>query len=86
MWDFLFGNIEEKLKKLACIFFLLMLIVGIIVGINIMVEGQTLIGFLVIIITGILAYLISMFCYAFGELIDCTQRIAYNTRNKKDKE
>ena len=86
MWDLLFGNIGGELKKIAYAFFIVIILAGIIGGITFMVKGEILIGFLIAIIAFVLAYLISVCWYAFGELIECVQEISYNTRDKKDKQ
>ena len=72
-------DIGKKIKATAIVGFIIESIAAIIVGFIAIIDEEFGIGFSII-IGGILgAYLIAMFTYAFGVLVDKTVQIASNT-------
>ena len=72
-------DIGKKIKTTAIVGFIIESIAAIIVGFIAFIDEEIGIGFSII-VGGILgAYLIAMFIYAFGVLVDKTVQIASNT-------
>ena len=76
----MFYNISEKIKTAAKVFTILGIVCSIIYGILLWIETNFLVGILLMIIGGVCSWVGSFMMYGFGELIECAQRIARNTR------
>ena len=75
----MFYNIGSKIQTLAVAIFIIGIVISVIVGLGFMEE--TFIGGLLIAIMGCLcSWIVSLFAYGFGELIEKTTEIAENTR------
>ena len=71
----MFRNPGEKIKNLAWFVFVLLLIVNIFLALGAWAESESVILGVVVLIVGILvAWLSTVFVYAFGALVDDTQR------------
>ena len=86
----MFDNIGRKIKVLAQAVCWVGIVLSIIIGLVVIVSAiasDTLIGFLygfIIMIVGSLAsWVSSFFAYGFGELIEKTTEIAYNTEKEQ---
>ena len=75
----MFFNIGNKIKVLAMVTTIIGIIFSIIFGIIIMIENFFL-GLISMLICGVSSWVGSFMIYGFGELIECAQRIARNTR------
>ena len=76
-------DIGKKIKTTAIVGFVIEAVAAIILGFIAFIDEEIGIGFAVI-VGGILgAYLIAMFIYAFGVLVDKTVQIASNTSKIK---
>ena len=75
----MFFNIGNKIKVLAMVTTIIGIIFSIIFGIIIMIENFFL-CLISMLICGVSSWVGSFMIYGFGELIECAQRIARNTR------
>lgn len=84
----MYNNIGKKIKSLAFGAFIVEAIAAVITGIILMTIDDGLIGTGVLVMLGgpISAYVVSLFIYAFGELIDKACDIERNTRGEKKPE
>ena len=71
----MFDNIGGKIKVLAAVVTILGCIVSFVFGIILFVEREFGMGFLVIIMGGLLSWVSSFVLYGFGELIESNQDI-----------
>lgn len=71
----MFDNIGGKIKVLAVVVTIIGCIVSFVFGIILFVEGEVGMGFLVIIMGGLLSWVSSFVLYGFGELIESNQDI-----------
>ena len=71
----MFDNIGGKIKVLAVVVTIIGCIVSFVFGIILFVEGEVGMGFLVIIMGGLLSWVSSFVLYGFGELIESNQNI-----------
>lgn len=88
----MFNEIGKKIKTLAKVIFVLVVISALIMGVVLIAtliktdkENLAFIGFLVMIVGSVIAWLLSCLLYGFGELIDKTCDIERNTRGEKTK-
>ena len=83
----MYKNIGKKIKNLAKISFLVEAISAVISGIILCVNNtdEIWIGLLVLFVGPIVAWVSSWLLYGYGELIDKTCDIEFNTRNDKRK-
>lgn len=83
----MYDNIGGKIKGLAKASFIIESIAGFFYGITLMTEDEDLIflGILLWIFVPIIAYVMSWVLYGFGELIEKTCEIEYNTRVRTKK-
>ncbi|MBQ4648006.1 MAG: hypothetical protein IJB76_02460 [Clostridia bacterium] len=83
----MYDNIGGKIKGLAKIIFVVEAIVAIITGSVIMDSDNDLflVGLLVMVMGGIVAWVSTWLLYGFGELIDKTSAIERNTRGGERK-
>ncbi len=77
----MYDNIGSKIKGLAKITFYVEAIAAVIGGISLMAEDEELaaMGFLLMIVGPLVAWVSTWLIYGFGELIDKTCDIAQNT-------
>ena len=78
-----FSNIGKKIKTLAKVIFVILLIALPILGIVSIVDGDVLYGCIMLILGPVIAWIASWFLYGFGELIDKVSDIEYNTRGER---
>lgn len=85
MLDKWYGDIGKKIKGLAFGTFILEAIASVITGIGLMASDDDLVpvGILVLFAGPISSYVLSLFIFAFGELVDKACDIERNTRGKK---
>lgn len=85
MFEKMYGDVGNKIKNLAVISFFLETIAAIITGIALMTSDDDFVpvGILVLCTGPIAAYVMSLFIFAFGELVNKACDIEANTRNKK---
>lgn len=84
----MFSNIGEKVKGYSKIIFIIQVIIGVIIGfiqwMGLIDSRKGGLGFLlfllIVILTFVLAFISSMFIYAFGQLVENSDSINYNTR------
>ena len=83
----MYNNIGGKIKGLAKAVFIVGAIAAVIMGIALMAsnEDMTPIGLLVMAVGPLVAWVSSWLLYGFGELIDKTCDIAWNTHGGKRK-
>lgn len=75
----LFANAGAKLKVLALVNFVLIVIVGVVLGIAIIFSGSVEVGLPILIIAPIFGWISSIMLYAFGELCENIRDIAKYT-------
>jgi hypothetical protein len=75
----MFYNIGGKIKVLAMVTTIIGIIFSVIFGIIIMTENFFS-GLFLMLVLGVSSWVGSFMIYGFGELIECAQRIARNTR------
>lgn len=68
----MYKNIDEKLKFLAIILCLFGILIFIIIGIELIRDGDGLLGFGTIILGSLLSWSFSWILYGFGELVENT--------------
>lgn len=88
----MYDNIGSKIKSLATVICVVLIILSIISGIAIMIvsEGMVLVGILVAGLGSLFAWVSTFFIYGFGELIENTsilvresKKISSNTKQEK---
>ena len=79
MLDKLYTDIGAKIKNWAKWIFIVESIAAIITGIALMFEDAVFIGFIVLICGPLVAWVSSWILYAFGEFVEDTKAIRYNT-------
>ena len=75
----MYDNIGGKIKILAKVLCIIVAILEFVYGI-ILLEDQTIIGVLLMIVGPIMAWISSWMLYGYGELIEKTTSIDYNVR------
>lgn len=87
----MYDNIGGKIKGLAMVTFMLEMIAAIIIGLIIIIQGidyeenMIPIGFLIMVVGPLVAWISSWLLYGFGELIAKTCEIERNTRGGERK-
>lgn len=83
----MYNNIGKKIKGLAFGIFILEAIASVITGIGLIASDDDLIPIGIIILSSgpFVAYFVSLFVYAFGELVDKTCDVERNTRSGERK-
>ena len=83
----MYDNIGKKIKGLATATFIVEALASIIIGIVVAVidNDLVLVSLLILLLGSFAAWVSSWLLYGFGELIDKTCDIAYNTRDREMK-
>lgn len=76
----MFDNIGDKIKVLAKISTILGIVIFVIYGIVLMVEGLIFVGFLVMVLGSVLSWIGSFTLYGFGEIIN---QLEYSNSNSQ---
>ena len=78
--DNLYRNVGEKIRGLAKGIFIIEALFAVIGALILIAEDNALLGFIVLIAGPLVAWLSSLFLYAFGELVEKTSSNEKNTR------
>ncbi len=79
----MFNNIGEKIKNLASFFAIIGIIVSCMTGLMMITSGEDsfiLVGFIVMVVGSLVAWISSWILYGYGELIEKASETAENTR------
>ena len=85
----MYNNIGSKIKTLAKVLGLLLLVVGVIAGIYLLADGRSRNDSLggILLASGVLGYICSWPLYGFGELVENIQKLTdLQIKNNKEQE
>lgn len=80
----MFDNIGGKIKDLTKVFCIIGIVACVILGFVLMCIEQVLLGFIVIFVGSVVCYLGSFFAYGFGQLIQNSDILISELKNKPD--
>lgn len=85
--DFMFSNIGGKLKKFAVVFTYLGIIISVIYGFVLISQDDDLIlpGVLTVFLGSLGSWICSLFLYAFGQLVQNTDKLVRFEKEKREK-
>ena len=80
----MYENIGEKIKGLAVIGSLIVIVFSILAGMSLISSDRTTLGVIILIAVPLVTYLSSWLLYGFGELISTANSILYTLQNNNE--